>query len=270
MKIHLLKTLFSKTLFLGIFFGIGISSNAKAHEPIFGIGPRTIWMHGFGFETSLNIQRYTRRALYELDYEVLYGVTSNWAVTLSAPQSLNEGNGLSFGNIGISTKYRFYKNDVHGGVYHAAILGGVEFQSGDNNVSTNTTDYMAGLSGAYEGRRWLMFATGRYRLNTNSNNLTRGDVFLYDLAAGFRPVKTGYYKPDVVFMAELNGQIFGRNTRNGTVLPDSKGSRLAVGVGAWITYRNWAFKPGIQVPIYDQVGRDNSTPQLTFAVEFHL
>lgn len=261
-----------KGLLLVALFTFVSFSTTHAHEPIFGVGPRTIWQYGFGFEAGLNIQNYTRQALYEMDYHTIYGVTENWAVSLSTHQILNGhgADGLSFGNLGISSKYRFYRNDIPGGVYHAAVLGGADLPTGNDDISPNTTDVFAGLSGAFEGRRWLMFATGRYRLNTNLQNIDRGDAFLYDLAVGIRPIKTGYYDPDVVLMAELNGQVFGANKQNNTVITGSDGSRLFAGFGAWITYRNWAFKPGIQVPVVDNVGRESPVPRFTFAVEFHI
>jgi hypothetical protein len=261
-----------KALFLTAIFSFATFSMTQAHEPIFGIGPRTIWQYGVGFEAGLNIQHYTRQALYEMDYHAIYGVTEDWSVSLSTHQPLNGhgANGTSFGNLGLSSKYRFFRNDVTGGVYHAAVLGGAELPTGDNNISTNTTDVFAGLSGAYEGRRWLMFATARYRLNTNLNNVERGDVFLYDLALGIRPILTDYYDPDIVLMAELNGQVFGSNQINGQTVQGTSGDRLFAGFGAWITWRNWAFKPGIQIPVYDNVGRENNVPRLTFAVEFHI
>jgi hypothetical protein len=261
-----------KGLFLLALFYVGSSTAVRAHEPIFGIGPRTIWMYGLGFEARLNIQSYTREAMYEMDYHTIFGLNADWAISLSTHQPLNtpDSQALQFGNLGISTKYRFFRNDVEGGVYHAAVLGGVELPIGDDDISPNTTDVIAGLSGAYEGRRWLMFTTGRYRLNTNLNGIHRGDAFLYDIALGIRPIQTGYYDPDVVLMAEFNGQIFGANKRNGQVLPNSKGDRLFAGFGAWITYRNWAFKPGIQLPVYDNVGRENPVPRFTFGIEFHI
>lgn len=272
MKSNIITVLSLKGLLLIALFSLGSFSTTQAHEPIFGIGPRTIWLHGFGFEAGLNIQSYTRDAHYEMDYHTIYGVTADWAVSLSTHQPLNGdgANGITFGNLGISSKYRFYRNDVSGGVYHAAVLGGVDLPTGNNEISPNTTDVFAGLSGAYEGRRWLMFATGRYRLNTNLNNIERGDAFLYDIAVGIRPIKTGYYDPDVVLMAELNGQVFGANKRDGGVIPGSEGGRLFAGFGAWVTYRNWAFKPGVQVPVADNVGRESPAPRFTFGVEFHI
>lgn len=271
-NLHAISGLFIKALLLAVLVGLGSFSTTKAHEPIFGIGPRTIWMYGFGFEAGLNIQSYTRQALYEMDYHTIYGLNADWALSLSTHQPLNGpgASGLSFGNLGISSKYRFFRDDVSGGVYHAAVLGGVDLPTGDHDISPNTTDMFAGLSGAYEGRRWLMFATGRYRLNTNLNNVERGDAFLYDVAVGVRPVKTDYYDPDVVLMAELNGQVFGANKQNGDVITGSDGGRLFAGFGAWITYRNWAFKPGLQLSVYDNVGRESPVPRFTLAVEFHI
>ena len=128
----------------------------------------------------------------------------------------------------IRSKYRFYRNDVPGGVFHAAVMVGAEFPTGASDLGSEATDVFAGLSGAFEGRRWLVFATGRYRVNTNgSSDIKRGNVFLYDAAVGLRPVKTGYYQPDLVLMAELNGQVFAERKAQGRAVEGSSGDQSA-------------------------------------------
>lgn len=243
------------------------------HEPIFGIGPRTIWKNGFGFEVGIDRDKSKRKESLGLEYHVIYGLTSNWAVTVESHQVLDQSDSDDTGlrDLLLRTKYRFYRNDVPGGVFHAAVMSGVEFPTGASGLSTESTDFFAGLSGAFEGRRWLVFATGRYRVNTKgSNKIKRGNVFLYDVALGVRPVKTGYYQPDLVIMAELNGQIFGEGEFNDTPVDGSSGERLLAGFGAWATFRNWAFKPGIQIPVYNNVNSGDLDYRFVIAIEFHI
>ena len=175
------------------------------------------------------------------------------------------------GDLLLRTKYRFYRNDIPGGVFHAAVMGGAEFPTGASGLSSESTDFFAGLSGAFEGRRWLVFATGRYRVNTKgTNDVKRGNVFLYDVALGLRPVKTGYYRPDLVLMVELNGQVFGEREVQGRAVEESSGDRLLAGFGAWVTYRNWALKPGMQVPVHTNLNGGDLDYRFVIAVEFHI
>lgn len=244
------------------------------HEPIFGLGPRTIWAGGYGLEIGLDRDKSKREESWGLDYHVLYGLTANWSATAEIHQVLagsgEDAAGLS--DLTVRSKYRFFRNDVPGGVYHAAVLGGVELPTATGGLSAGaSTDGFAGLSGAYEGRRWLLFLTGRYRVNSEgADNVTPGNVFLYDAALGIRPVLTGYYQPDVVLMGELNGQVFGTREREGVDVEGSAGDRLLAAFGAWITYRNWAVKPGIQVPVYDDLPGSSLDYRFVFAVEFHM
>ena len=246
---------------------------AFRHEPIFGVGPRTIWKNGFGLEVGLDRDKSRREESWGLEYHAIYGLTSNWAVTAETHQVLDqsESGDTGLGDLLLRTKYRFYRNDVPGGVFHAAVMGGVELPTGATSLSSESTDFFAGLSGAFEGRRWLVFATGRYRVNTKgTNDVKRGNVFLYDVALGLRPVKTGYYRPDLVLMAELNGQVFGEREVQGRAVEGSSGDRLLAGFGAWVTYRNWAFKPGMQVPVYTNLNGGDLDYRFVVAVEFHI
>jgi len=52
----------------------------------------------------------------------------------------------------------------------------------------------------------------------------------------------------------------------------TEGSRFFAAAGLWLTYRNWAFKPGVQLPIYQNfgVGDFKSDYSALFAVEVHF
>ena len=256
-----------------------VASTAAAHEPIFGLGPRTIWKGGFGFETELEREREEIDNVWSLQYELLYGITSDMAVTLEIPHLLEKREGTEtasgLGDVVLRGKWRFYRNEVWGGIYQVAVMGGIEFPTGRSSgvaLGSGSYDYFIGLAGAYEGRRWLGFGATRYRFNTeNKEQFARPDVFLYYLAEGFRPVKTGYTRPDVVLMFEVNGEVFRRAQQNGVAVPGSSGDRMFGSVGAWITYRNWAFKPGFQFPLAQHMGagRQDRDFRAVFSVEVH-
>lgn len=258
-----------------------LQSFSYAHEPIFGIGPRTIWKNGLGLEIEAERDQSHLENSWALHYEAIYGITENVAITFEAPHFLerNEG-GLTqsgLGDVLLRGKWRFYRKDIPGGVYQASLLGGVEFPTGDSHsvprLGSGSYDYLVGAAAAYEGRTWLLFGTARYRFNTENDEAVKdGNVFLYDLALGWRPVKTDYLRPDWVLMIEVNGQVFAPREIGGTRLTITKGSRLFGAVGLWLTYRNWAFKPGIQFPIYQNfdIGDFKSDYSAVFAVEVHF
>lgn len=176
---------------------------------------------------------------------MLYGLTVNWATTFVLHQPL-EGTPVE---LSVRSKYRFIRRDVRGGVYHTAVLGGVALAEGGGTPEA----VLLGLSGAYEGRRRLLFLTGRQRLG-------RRPVMRYDVALGLRPVRTGYYQPDLVVMAEVNGQLFW----------DPFDHCMLGAVGLWLTYRNWAFKPGLQWPLYRSRGREVLRYRWVGSVEVHF
>ncbi|SHK33527.1 hypothetical protein SAMN04488087_0901 [Rhodothermus profundi] len=215
------------------------------HEPIFGLGPRTIWQGGWGIEVGVDRNRTVRADQWRLEYEVLYGLTVNWATTLVLEQPVD---GAPV-DVSVRTKYRFFRRDVRGGVYHAAVLGGLVLAEGAGAPEA----VLLGLSAAYEGRRWLLFLTGRQRLGQRP-------VTRYDVALGVRPVRTGYYQPDLVVMAEVNGQLF----------RDPVDHRMLAAVGLWLTYRNWAFKPGIQWPLYRSRGVEPLRSRWVGSIEVHF
>lgn len=256
----------------GILFGLFTIRPAAAHDPLFGEGPRVMWLNGWGFEARYEWNKALRENENGIEYSAEYGVTPNWTVSLHNKQIFyNRLGPAGLKDLEFHTKYRFYHDDVLGGTYQITTLGAVIFPTGRNRLSSNATDFAAGMAADYEGRRWLVFGDVRYRVNTKgSNQINPGNVFLYDASIGVRPVESGFYKPDVVLMGGLNGQVFGRQKRNGESLSGSAGSRLFAYAGAWITYRNLAIKPGIQIPLYDHLRDNHPRFNFVFSVEMHF
>lgn len=260
-----------------------------AHEPIFGVGPRVIWKDGLGLQIQLDRQEEerphqdgqdTRETAWTLNYQILYGLTANQAITLEVPYVLKRRTATAqdggVGDIGLRYKGRFYRHDVPGGVAHASVLAGVEFPTGEREgpvpTGSGTYDVTGGLTAGYEGRRWLLFGAGRYKRNgTNVVGLDVGNALIVDAAIGFRPIRTDYLRPDTVVMAELNYQSLGRARLDGIVVPDTGRDVLFLSAGVWLTFRNHAFKPGVQVPVYTGGGAEASRPdwRLVVAYEVH-
>ena len=82
---------------LPVLIGLTICTwSARAHEPLFGLGPHTIWKYGYAVETKANI----RDDGWVNQTELLYGITPDMAVTVGIPVAFPEGNyGSGIGDV---------------------------------------------------------------------------------------------------------------------------------------------------------------------------
>ena len=121
-------------------------------------------------------------------------------------------------------------------------------------IGTGSTDVAAGLAAGYEGRRWYLFADGRYRLNTEgAGGREKGDRAFLDLVGGIRPVLSEYNEPDTVLMLELNWEYAERDELNGAAVADSGGSELFLSPVVWWTFQQVAVRGGVQIPIAENL-----------------
>jgi len=57
----------------------------------------------------------------------------------------------------------------------------------------------------------------------------------------------------------------------GQMSKDQRATASLAAFGAWVTYRNWAFKPGIQVPVYNNLSGGALDYRFVAAIELpHL
>ncbi len=282
---HYIKSL--KMLFVLLI--IAIAAPAYAHEPLFGLGPHTIYKGGVGIEVAVEGERASNSNEKErelsLHTEIMYGITENLAVTLATPlvlkKSHDEGSGeytgSGIGDITLRTKYRFWNQDSPGTKDSAAFITGIKLPTGEDGktpkLGTGSTDFIFGLTAARESLRWYYFGDIRYRLNTRgSGNLKKGDRVFADLAIGIRAWATEYLKPDLVFMAEVNWESLMRDEFNGVDLNNSGGNRVFFAPSFFFTYRNWAVKGGVQIPLYQNLYGDQAEDKYRFkiSVETHM
>ena len=162
-------------IFLSLYFGVFPHLSAFAHEPIFGVGPRTIWSEGIGlgFELeNLNIPQ-------ALQLKVIYGITEDLSfVSFTRPSGIRLG-----------LKYRFWKKDGRGVQDSAAIYSLVGFPEFSHLRG------IAGLSAGRESRRIYIFGGVLTAFPPVS-------VFLNG-AFGLRPYLAEYHEPDFVALFEV-------------------------------------------------------------------
>ena len=261
-----------------------MSGSAFAHEPIFGLGPHTIFKGGFGLEMEFEGEKSSGAGEVEKERvvtsEIIYGITADLSATLAIPyiferSGTDESSGP--GDVSIRTKYRFWRRDGVGVQDAAAVILGVKLPTGDEDkaprLGSGSTDYLFALAVARESLKWYYFGDVRYRLNTEGGGgLRAGNGVFADLAIGIRPWKIKYLRPDLVVIAELNFESRDRNEFFGVDVADSGGTRLFLSPSFFFTYRNWALKGGIQFPVEQDLNgnQPESDYRFSLAVETHL
>ena len=264
-------------------------SASAGHEPIFGVGPHTIFKGGVGVEVEFEGREASGAGEEEEELlfhtEIIYGLTTDTSLTLAVPYiidstrraggTMESSSGL--GDISLRTKYRFWRRDGPGVQDAAAVVVGIKTPTGDDGstprLGSGSTDYLFALTAARESLVWYYFGDIRYKLNTEGGGgLKAGDRILADLAIGARPWPTEYLKPDIVFMGELNWERYMRDETGGVDVADSGGDRLFISPSFFFTYRNLAVKGGVQIPVYQDLHGEQSEEEYRFklAVEFHF
>lgn len=266
---------------LAIVLVLGVSSSAVAHEPVFSLGPETIWEGGVGIETKFEFEDARGDQLSALHYEIIYGVTSDLSLTFELPQILElQEDGETehgLGDIEFRAKYQFFKKDLLGAQHKVSGIFGVKAPTGDDDavpaLSTGTTDFLLGVSYGYESRSWYQFLTVRYRLRTERGDLDPGDRLFIDAAIGFRPWQREYTEWDLVALLEMNVELEFDSEFRSTTLPNVGGNTVWLGPTILFSPNpQWMFKGGVQLSVYEDLNGDqeHSEFRAVFAIEFHF
>ncbi|ALP53719.1 hypothetical protein Tel_11545 [Candidatus Tenderia electrophaga] len=260
---------------------LALGNNAAlAHDPVFGIGPHVLYKGGVETAVHQHREKAGEETENELALELVYGVTGDWAAGVELPYaSKEEGPESSSGpaDIKLFTKYRFWREDSLGLQESAAVLLAVNMDNGDETQSpplgNGATDYLAGLTYGYEGLEWYRWASARYlRPGENDAGLQMSDKWQVDFVGGWRPTPPEYRRPDTVWLLELNGEFAEKATLNGNTLANSGGSEWFLSPGIFWTYRNFAIKAGVQIPIASDLNgtQDESDYRASASFEWHL
>ncbi len=235
---------------------IVLSTNIRAHDPVFSPGPHTLFKDGIEIHTQFNIQQKDTQEINQASLALKYGLSGGWVVGISVPYTDNNDRLLSqsgSGDINLSTKYRFWREDSPGAQESAAIFANIKLDTARQPISTETTDSIIGMSYGYESLDWYRWASFRYRSNQSTSIANRGDTVFVDLATGYRFKINDYRKSDTVWMLELNGEYIEETKTNNTINLNSGGKQWFISPGLMWTLRNFAIKAGIQLPIYSRL-----------------
>jgi len=261
----------SRALLCLLVASFAMAIQARAHEPIFGLGPHTIYQYGYALGMEFEKSDFG----WANNLELIYGVTPDWSLTVAAPYLLsNTGGSTGFGDFIVRSKYRFYRKDVRGASRQAALHAGVKFPAGDvkKGLGSGSTDFFAGVSLGYESRRHYFFSGARYYVNGTYQGFHPGNVLQFNLAYGIRPWLLEYKHPDAVFIIELHGSRAGRARANETAISESGGSVLRVGPGLLFSYRNVMLKAGVSIPVAEKFhsAAAKAATEYVLAIEMHM
>lgn len=245
-----------------------------AHGPIFSPAPETIWQGGR--EVTLGYRRGEAGSEVEQEmvFEAEYGLTARWEIGMELPRVSGDGSHTDgLGNLALATKYQFWRRDLPGAQYKAAGFVRLTLPTATDDAlggpRGGSTDVTTGLATGYEGRRWYWFASGTWRFNADSDSgVDRGDRRSLNLVGGIRPVLTEYDEPDTVLMLEMNWEGAGRDERGSRALADTGGWQLFVSPGIWWTWRQFAVRGGLRMPVRERLNGDKPDSDWQAKLEF--
>ncbi len=256
------------------------STTALAHDPIFGIGPHVLFKGGTEIALEVAQKKAGNEKEGELKLEAVYGITSDWAAGIDVPyafkdQASESSNGLS--DIQLFTKYRFWRQDSLGLQESAAVLFAVNRDNGDEKdnppLGNGATDVIAGLTYGYESLKWYRWSSARYlRPGENKTGFRKGGKWLIDFVGGWRPTLPEYKKSDTVWLLELNSEFTDKTELNSNSVANSGGSEWFISPGIFWTYKNFAIKSGIQIPVASNLKGNQKESDYRFKTtfEWHL
>ncbi len=234
-------------------------SVSHAHEPLYGFGPHVLFKQGFAPHITLH----WNSSKFETEYALGYGITRNWTMIAETPWHIENDN-YNFGGINLKSKYRFWLKTKPGISYQGSFISKLIIPK----ASGQPTVLNMALTTGQEALRFYWFATAGYAIKLTDNTLKPGNHLLYNISIGYRPFKVNYYKPDIVFFLETSGNTFQKSTLNSDKVTQSGGTNIAVAPTFFFTYRNFAFRGGVQFGVWDDgyVRKPETNYKLTFEV----
>lgn len=260
---------------------LGFTRPVLAHDPIFGLGPHTLYKRGLEITNELAREEAGNERVKEWEMEITLGFSGDLAIGVTFSPYVEKQIGAmrthGNGDLEIFGKYRFWRHDTLGAQESTAILLRTKFNNADDTTNpplgSGSTDTVFGLTYGYEGRKWYRWVSMRYRRNgRNMLGLNHGNKWLIDLAGGFRPHPTGYREPDTVWLLELNGEYSERDEISGVAQDNSGGREWFISPGIFWTKRNFAIKAGIQIPIKSHLNENQVETDYRgkIVLEWHL
>ena len=208
------------------------------------------------------------------------GIHEDLTLTLDVPwlvKNAKSGSGKSrtsvttrgLGDVVLSGKWRFFKDQEIGGTTEIAAILGVKTPTGRDDErnggetlpqplqsGTGSWDPIIGsaFTRQWDGGRWVLNADLIYRLTTEANDFEFGDILRFDVGAQYRVYPKKYDRYDqltINLILEMNGRYEGRASADGETLRASGGTTLFASPGVQVIVRDdLLFESGVQIPFY--------------------
>ncbi len=259
------------------------------------MGPQTLWKGGFGFGLETEVIRREGPASGSEEEELAlsahidYGLTEDVTLRFALPvvrnkteRALVPGVGqvsrdaTGVGDVLLRAKWRFFHRFDGPTQFHAALIGAVKLplanRASEPPLGSGSTDFVGGASISRDGLRYYLWASALARVNGEAFNRKRGNQYRYDAAVGVRPYIPDWRTLDLLLLLEFNGVTAEKDVVDGRERAGTGGTVLALSPGFWLTYRNWALKGGVKLPVLHDLGV--LEPQLDYTavleVETHM
>jgi len=234
---------------------------AQAHEPLYGLGPHTLFKHGFAPHLTVLYDG----NLWETEYALGYGITENWTVIGETAWEA-EGGHYGFEHFNLKTKYRFWMKNVPGKSSQiAAVARGVLPLDSEKPFVIPVA-----ITGGQESLKWFWYAGAGYAFKAMREAPRPGNHFFYNATIGYRPMKAHYRKPDIVFFIETVGEAHQAAINNGKSLCHTGGHILSVAPTFFFTWRNLAVRGGVQFKAFESGYLDQPDINGKLTIELHL
>jgi hypothetical protein len=212
-------------------------------------------------ETTLAVHHGLR---HDLQLSLLVPRVENTLERDVAPRRLAAA---GLGDMSTLAKWRVLRRDAPGEALNVALLGGLQWPTGEDDArdaverlppdlqpGSGSLDLLLGAAATWEPRRWRYNAAALFQRAGHGDHVTRGDAWLFELAAGNRFWLEPYPGPFMRFDLLLRHRHAGRDHDGGQTLGDSGGDVTTLGA-------NLAFRPRpsldlqleVEVPVAEDV-----------------
>lgn len=248
-------------VFIIIFNILSVNKTAFAHEPLYGQGPHVLYKGGFAPGIVFN----SGNGFIENEFELHYGLTSNWTIGAAVPFS-NEEETFAVENYIIKSKYRFYTDFSPGSMTQVAAYGGYMF----SNSSTGINALLLGVTAGREAIDWYWFASADYTAKFTNSSLKPGNELNYHFTLGYRPFEVSYYEPDLVVFLELLGKYQQKSSLNDNIIGNTDENAWAAAPTFMLTYRNYAIRGGVEFGLANSGYIEKPETNFKIGFEVHL
>lgn len=258
--------------------------------PLFSVSPRTQFFLGTAVRSfglfSRGSDGGTTLETWTIPAIVSYALATDMTLTVNVPyqvRRLKEPKGTrdteGIGDVSVKWQYTFIRKDRPFGRTQAAILGGLEFPSGDFEQDRPPPLQLG--SGSIDG--FLGFALGHttpqfsiegglvYKANSEANDFRFGNVLSYDLYLAYQ-IYPDFPTPGLSqlnFSVEFNGRTVEKNEEFRKEIPGTGGTVVFISPGIqYIVGPTLLFEAGVQVPIIRDLPKGALEPDYTVLFGF--